>query len=88
MTTLLASDYSYRPTTEDPFPYWNNLVIDPPVLPIEEAGDSITELWESLKQLIMNYFYQLVGEENIISTVETKDSIKIISTVPNNGITF
>ena len=89
MTALLASDYNYRPTVADPFPYWANLIIDPPELPIlEEKASWFTELWENLKKIVMDYFYQLVGEENIISTTETKDSIKIISTVPDNGITF
>ena len=55
------------------------------------SGDD-TDEWESLlaglKALVMEYYYRIIGEENILATTETNDSIKIITTVPDDGIIF
>ena len=88
MGVLLASDYPYRPSVIDPFPDFNNYltIVPKPEPEVEESW--LEKIFTGLKKIIMDYFYELVGKENIISLTETNESIKIITTVPNNGITF
>ena len=36
----------------------------------------------------MSYYYEIVGEENIISTTQTDETVEITTTVPDDGIEF
>ena len=95
-SVILSSDYPYVSCAENPFP---NGVDDKRceniTVPVDDNGASADEelsWWDSfiayLKETIMSYFYKIVGEENIISTTETEESIEIITTVPDDGIEF
>jgi len=98
MDVILSSDYPYVSCAENPFP---NGVDDHYCSEVDTTGggdvttppeDEDLSLWDKfvayLKQLVIDYFYEIVGEENIISTTETNDTIQIITTVPDDGITF
>ena len=97
MDTILSSDYPYVSCAENPFP---NGVDDKFCSATTVPGDGDTnppadedlsyfeQFIAYLKAMLMEYFYSIFGEENIISTTETNDTIEIITTVPDNGITF
>ena len=101
MDEILSSDYPYVSCAENPFPNGiddhfcsaitlpgggdNNGTVTPP------AGEE-TSYWDKfidyLIQLVMDYFHQIIGTENILSTTESNTSVEIITTVPDDGITF
>lgn len=99
MSRILSSDYPYVSCVENPFP---NGVDDRFCSVTTLPGDDDTtanppanderSFWERfidyLKTLVMEYYYEIVGAENIISTTETNSTIEIITTVPDDGITF
>ena len=99
MDAILSSDYPYVSCVENPFP---NGVDDHYCATTAVAvgdtnattppADTELSLWEKfinyLKKVIMDYYNEIVGAENIISTTETNDTIQIITTVPDDGITF
>lgn len=97
-SVILPSDYPYISCAENPFPYGiDDRRCDNITPPTDENGTSVPveegESWWDrflayLKGIIMAYFYDIVGEENIISTTETEESIEIITTVPDDGIEF
>ncbi len=100
---ILPATYPYVSCAENPFPNGvldqscNSLV--PPIddgnlttaLPIDEDAEELS-WWErfinSLREVIMSYYYEIVGEENIISTTQTDETVEITTTVPDDGIEF
>jgi hypothetical protein len=100
-SNILASDYPYISCFNNPFPngiddkkclvIQNDNVQDinltNPEIPIQEES-----WWDSLvsylTNIIKDYFNELVGEENIISTTTTDDSVEITTTIPDDGIQF
>ena len=97
MDAILSSDYPYVSCVANPFPNGvddqfcttSTLPGDGGITPPEEEELSYWEQFLNyLKALIMEYFYSIVGQENIISTTETDDTVEIITTVPDDGITF
>lgn len=96
-SVLLASNYPYVSCAENPFPNGvDDKRCDTVTVPVD--GNTTTPVpegeswWDAfiryLKEVIMAYFYAIVGQENIISTTETEESVKIITNVPDNGIEF
>ena len=100
MGSILSSDYPFVSCEANPFPNGvedqfcsvttvttgdNNTTTDP-------AADAELSYWERfinyLKGLVMAYYYDIIGAENIISTTETNNTVEIITTVPADGITF
>ncbi len=96
MDSILSSDYPFVSCEANPFP---NGVDDQFCSVTTVPGDANTtppdeelSYWEQfinfLKELIMNYYEKIIGSENIINITETNSTIQIITTVPDNGITF
>ena len=99
MDEILSSDYPYVSCVENPFPNGvDDHFCSATTLPggsddnTTVTPDKEKNYWEQfidyLTQLIMEYFYQIIGAENIISTTESNTSVEIITTVPDDGITF
>ena len=81
-------DQSCNDLTPPPVDDGNGTVITPP----EEEPPAELSWWEqfinSLTEVIMGYYYDIVGEENIISTTQTDETVQITTTVPDDGIKF
>ena len=97
MESILSSDYPFVSCAKNPFPNGvDDKFCSVSTLPGDDDGtlpdDEELSYWDRfinyLKSLIMEYYYQIVGQENIISTTETDTSVEIITTVPDDGITF
>ncbi|WP_345977650.1 hypothetical protein [Sulfurimonas sp. HSL3-7] len=95
-TAVLADGYPFVSCAENPFPdgvddkRCDTFALDTGAAATLPEGQE--SWWDSflryLKDVILAYFYDLVGEENIIATTETNETIEIITTVPDSGITF
>ena len=97
MESILSSDYPFVSCEANPFP---NGVDDQfcSVTTVPGGGGGTTppdedlSYWEKfinyLKSLVMEYYYKIIGAENIINVTETNSTIEIITTVPDNGIIF
>lgn len=96
MTAILSSDYPFVSCEGNPFP--NGVDDQFCSLPIDSGNGGTTptdenlSYWDKfinyLKSLIMEYYYAIIGADNILNVTETNTTIEIITTVPDNGITF
>jgi len=95
-STILSADYPYVSCIENPFPYGVDDRRCEEVIPPEDINTTTPNeekswwdlLIDSLVDAIMSYFNELLGSDNIISTTQTDGNIEIITTVPDDGITF
>ena len=93
---ILSSEYPYISCEANPFPNGINdkrcetitTPIDTNETQTPKEQSWFDELIEYLKEIILSYFTDIVGQENIISTTQTKDGIEIITKVPDDGIEF
>ena len=92
MSRILAEDYNgFISCSKNPFPYSvNDKTCDEESL-INNTNNS--SWWEEfsfdyLKELIISYFYNIIGKEYINSIIQTSDSIEINTTIPESGIIF
>ena len=99
MSSILSSDYPFVSCAQNPFPNGvDDQFCSTTTLPDNDPdattppSDEELSYWDRfinyLKSLVMEYYYKIIGKENIISTTENNDSIEIITTVPVDGITF
>lgn len=95
-TAILADGYPFVSCAENPFPDGIDdkrcdafaLDTDNATIPAEENQNWWDAFILYLKEVILAYLLDLVGEEHIISTSETNETIEVITTVPDSGITF
>ena len=98
MNSILSSDYPFVSCEANPFPNGvDDQFCSVTTVPGDGGGttppdDEDLSYWDRfvnyLKSLVMEYYYKIIGAENIINITETNNTIEIITTVPDNGITF
>lgn len=101
-SALLSPEYPYLSCASNPFPNGiddkrceeeymlddTNQTEETNTTTDQKSNDWWDELMVYLKSVIMEYFKDIIGEENIISIFDNNDSVKIITTVPDSGIEF
>ena len=93
---ILSSNYPYVSCEANPFPNGvNDKRCETIITPIDtnETQTPKEKSWfdefiDYLKEMILSYFADIVGQENIVSTTQTQDGVEIITNVPDDGIEF
>ena len=93
---ILDSEYPYVSCQANPFPNGVNDKRCEELAVQDDSNDTQTDDEKSwfdtfidyLKSMIVSYFDDIVGEENIVSTTQTQDGVQIITNVPDDGIEF
>jgi len=93
---ILASDYPYVSCQSNPFPTGVDDKRCENITTPDDSNETQTpedkswfeEFIDYLKEMIISYFNDIIGSENIISTTQTEDGVEIITNVPDDGIEF
>ena len=94
MEPILSDEYNgFISCEKNPFPYGEKDKLCQDKENNSTQTSILTDLWDDfnfdyLKELILSYFYEIIGEENINSIIQIGESIEINVTIPDSGITF